>query len=86
MNKMEADKRKRLLIRNKLRQVLDEREQGGVDNYEPRPVVRTQENAYVNYGRNGMAETEIKVTTSAKPGKRKIQMNSKSFAAGRPPL
>lgn len=82
---MEANARKRQLIRDKLRNVLEQREQGGNDCRSP-PDVKTQENSYTKYDCNGIAQTEFKVTTSAKPGMRKIKMNQQSFAAGRPPL
>lgn len=83
---MEANNRRRRLIRHKLQNVIDQREQGGLENYGRPPVVRTEENKYVNYDRNGMAQNEIQVETAAKPGMRKIKMTTKSFAAGRPPL
>lgn len=83
---MEANNRRRRLIRHKLKSVLAQREQGGIENCGQPPKVVTEENRHVDYDRNGMAETEIKVSTAAKPGMRKIQMTTKSFAAGRPPL
>lgn len=86
---MEArnSRKRHQLIRYKLRNVLDQREQGGNDYGQPPPVVKTKthESSFVKYDRNGIAETEFKITTAAKPGMRKINMNQQSFTAGRPP-